>query len=51
MESHDGMILTGENQELGKNPVSVPLFPPQISHELTRSRTLASVVTGRRLTA
>jgi len=51
MESHGGMILTGETQELGEKPVPVPLRPPQIPHRLIRVRTRASAVTGRWLTA
>jgi hypothetical protein len=45
------MKLTGENRQLGEKPVPVPLCPLQISHGLTRDRTLASAVRGRRLTA
>jgi hypothetical protein len=45
------MKLTGENRQLGEKPVPVPLCPPQISHGLTRDRTQASAVRGRRLTA
>jgi hypothetical protein len=44
-------ILTGETEELGEKPVPVPLCPPQIPHGLTRARTRASAVRGRRLTA
>jgi hypothetical protein len=29
------MKLTGENRQLGEEPVPVPLCPPQISHGLT----------------
>jgi hypothetical protein len=36
---------------LWKNPVPVPLCPPQIPHGLTRDGTRASTVGGRRLTA
>jgi hypothetical protein len=49
MESHDAMILTGKIEELGEKPVPVPLCSTQISHGLTRERTLASAVRGRRL--
>jgi hypothetical protein len=35
----------------GKKPVPVPLCPPQIPHELTRYRTRACALGGRRLTA
>jgi hypothetical protein len=46
------MKLTGENRRTrGEKPVPVPLCPPQIPHELTRDRTRASAVGGRRLTA
>jgi hypothetical protein len=30
VESHGGMILTGETDELGEKLVPVPLCPPQI---------------------
>jgi hypothetical protein len=33
MESHGGMILTGESEELGEKPVQMPLCPPQNSVE------------------
>jgi hypothetical protein len=45
------MILTGEPEELGEKPVSVPLCPKQVPHGLNRMRTLASEVRGRRVTA
>jgi hypothetical protein len=45
------MKLTGESRQLGEKPVPVPLCPPQISQGLTRDRTPASAVKGRRLTA
>jgi hypothetical protein len=41
----------GKTEVLGEKPVPMPLCPPQILHELTRFRTLASAVRGRRLTA
>jgi hypothetical protein len=44
------MKLTGENRQLGEKPVPVPLCPPQTPHRLTRDRTRASAVEGRRLT-
>jgi hypothetical protein len=47
MESHGGMILTGETEELGEILISIRLCPPQIPHGLAR----ASAVRGRRLTA
>jgi hypothetical protein len=40
-----------KTEVLGGKPVPVPLCPPQIPHGLTRDRTLASAVRGRRLTA
>jgi hypothetical protein len=46
------MKLTGGNRSTrGKKPVPVPLCPPQIPHGLTRDRTRASEVGGRRLTS
>jgi hypothetical protein len=41
----------GETEVLGGKPVPVPLCPPLIPHGLTRDRTRASAVRGRRLTA
>jgi hypothetical protein len=41
----------GKPKYLGKEPVSVPLCPPQIKHGLTWDRTRASAVRGRWLTA
>jgi hypothetical protein len=35
MQSHGGMTLTGEPEELGEKPVPVPLCSPQIKHGLT----------------
>jgi hypothetical protein len=40
-----------KTKELEEKPVPVPLCPPQIPHGLTRDRTRASAVGGRRLTA
>jgi hypothetical protein len=39
----------GKTEVLGEKPVPVPLCPPQIPHGLTRDRTQASTVRGRRL--
>jgi hypothetical protein len=50
LESDGGMIWQGKPEELGEKPVPVPLCPPQIPHGLTRARTWASAVRGRRLT-
>jgi hypothetical protein len=41
----------GKTEVLGEKPVPVPLCPPQIPHGLTRYRTRASALRGRRLTA
>jgi hypothetical protein len=41
----------GKTEVLWEKPVPVPLYPPQISHGLTRDRNRASAVGGRRLTA
>jgi hypothetical protein len=49
-ESHNGIILAAETEEIGEKIVSVPLCPPQIPHILTQARTRASVVTGQQLT-
>jgi hypothetical protein len=51
MESHGGMILAEENEELREKPVPVPLCPPWIPHGLTGSWTQASIMGGHRLTA
>jgi hypothetical protein len=51
LDSHGRMILTGETKELGKKPVPVPLYPLQIPHGLTRTRTWATAVRVRRLMA
>jgi hypothetical protein len=37
MDSHGGMILMGETEEVGDKSVPVPLYPPQIPHELTQA--------------
>jgi hypothetical protein len=41
----------GKTEIFERKPVPVPLCPPQIPHGLTRNRTRASAVRGRRLTA
>jgi hypothetical protein len=41
----------GKAEVLGEKPVPMPLCPLQILHGLTRNRTRASAVGGRRLTA
>jgi hypothetical protein len=40
-----------KTEVLGEKPVPVPFCPAQIPHELSRGRTRASAVTGRRRTA
>jgi hypothetical protein len=44
-------IDRGKLKYLGEERVPVPLCPPQTLHGLTRDRTRASAVGGRRLTA
>jgi hypothetical protein len=46
----DGMIGKG-NGSTRRKPTQVPLFPPQIPHNLTRARTQTAAVGSRRLTA
>jgi hypothetical protein len=46
-----GMKLIGENRSTRGKPVPLPLRPAQIPHGLTRDRTRASTVGGRRLAA
>jgi hypothetical protein len=41
----------GKTEELGEKPIPVSLCPPQIPYGLTRDRTRACAVGGRRLTA
>jgi hypothetical protein len=41
----------GKTEVLGEKPVPAPLYPPQIPHGLTRDRTRAFAVGGRRLNA
>jgi hypothetical protein len=50
MEGHSGITLIGEVEELGEEPVPVPLCPPQIPHGPSRARTRASAAKGWRLT-
>jgi hypothetical protein len=42
--------MTGKTEELGEKPAPVLLCPPQIPHGLSRARTRASAMRGRRLT-
>jgi hypothetical protein len=49
LDSYGGMILTGKTQELINK--TVLLYPSKILYGLTRVRTHASAVRGRRLTA
>jgi hypothetical protein len=41
----------GKTEELGENPVPVPMCPPEIPHGQTQAWTWASAVRGRLLTA
>jgi hypothetical protein len=45
------MRIGRETRSTRRKPATVPLRPPQISHELTRARTRAAAVGSRRLTA
>jgi hypothetical protein len=45
-----GMINGTRNRSTWKKPVPVPLFPPQIPHDLTWNQTRAAAVGSRRLT-
>jgi hypothetical protein len=38
-ESIGGMVWTGETEVLGEEPVSVPFYPPQITHGLPWDQT------------
>jgi hypothetical protein len=51
MENRWNEIDRGKPKYSGEKPVPVPLCPSQIPHGLTRDRTRASAVGGRRLTA
>jgi hypothetical protein len=51
MEHRWNELDRGKPKYSGKKSVSVPLCLPQIPHGLTRDRTRASTVRGRRLTA
>jgi hypothetical protein len=51
MKSHGGMILTEKTEDLGEKLVTVPLRTSQIPHRLSRDRTRACEVAGRRITA
>jgi hypothetical protein len=46
-----GMKIGRGNLTMRRKPAPVPLFPPQILHELTRARTRAAAVGSQRLTA
>jgi hypothetical protein len=51
IESHGGIMLTGETKEHGENPVPLELCPPQISHEMNREQTRVSDVKNQQTTA
>jgi hypothetical protein len=42
------MMLKGETDEHGENPIPMPLCPSQIPHGLARAPTRVSGVKGRR---
>jgi hypothetical protein len=47
-----GRMRTGRgNRSTGRKPAPVPLYPPQIPHDLTWDRTRAAAVRSQRLTA
>jgi hypothetical protein len=46
-----GMRIRRGNRSARRNPTTVPLWPPQIPHDLTRARFRATAVGSRRLTA
>jgi hypothetical protein len=51
IDSQGEMVRQRKHEELGENPVPVPLCRPQIPNGLTRSRTWSPTVRGRRLAA
>jgi hypothetical protein len=46
-----GMRIGRGNRSTRRKPAPVPLFPPQIPHDLTWDRTRAAAVGSQRLTA
>jgi hypothetical protein len=46
-----GMRIGRGNRSARREPVTVPLYPPQVPHDLTRARNLAVAVGSQRLTA
>jgi hypothetical protein len=46
-----GIRICRGNRSTSRKPTPVPLYPPQIPHDLTWARTQATVVGSRRLTA
>jgi len=45
------MVLVQKMELLEKNPLSVPLFPPQIPHKLGWDQIQAAAVRGQQLAA
>jgi hypothetical protein len=45
------MRIGGGNRCTGRKPAPVPLYPPEIPHDLTRARTRTAEVGNRRLDA
>jgi hypothetical protein len=50
-EKPQWIYIEGGTDELGENPVTIQICPPQIPHGLTRKRTQAIEVRNRRLTS
>jgi hypothetical protein len=50
-EAVGGMKIGRGNRSTRRKPAPVPLCPPQIPHDQTRSRTQATAVGSQRLTA
>jgi hypothetical protein len=47
----DGMRIAKGNQSTQRKPAPVPLYPPQVPHDLTWDQTEATMVGSWRLTA
>jgi hypothetical protein len=50
-EAIGGIMLERENPSTRRKPIPVPLCPPQIPHDLTRTLTRVAAVGSRRLTS
>jgi hypothetical protein len=51
MTDDGGMKIGMGNRSTRRKPAPVPLYPPQIPHDLTRARTRAAEFGSQRLTA